>query len=497
MATDSKSVGTPSPAYMAMAKRWELIDDLLGGTQRMRDRATAWLPREEAERDSSYAARINRSFLYGALEDTIVKLKSKPFAKPVKLAAADALPDMLKLIEADTDRCNASLTQFAASVFESAAKRGLAHILVDYPPLGGGQRLDEEARLGAHPYFCLVDASCLIGWQSVVDEKSKRETLMQIRIREKSMESEGEYGQAEVERIRVITPTEWVLYRQQKGGDYVEESRGINSLGRIALSTVYFRRSGFMTADPPLESLAWANLEHWQSSSEQRNVLHVARVPILYEQGVTEEMMSQRLVVAAGKSHRTSAQPTQSDLRWVEHSGTSIAAGQTDLEKIEERMQILGLQPLLDTAARTATEIGVGEGRTHAAIKAWIGSLNDGLYDAYALAGEWIGEELPEDFAVDVHSAFELDARADTDMLHLLQMRAAGEISRERFLKEAQRRGKFGEDFDVQKELESEGEPGAVAPMSPEERAAIQMLREQREKRRGTEGAGAQGADAA
>ena len=44
---------------------------------------------------------------------------------------------------------------------------------------------------------------------------------------------------------------------------------------------------GFMTAHPPLMDLAWLNLAHWQSASDQRHILHVARVPILFGRNLT------------------------------------------------------------------------------------------------------------------------------------------------------------------------------------------------------------------
>ena len=41
-----------------------------------------------------------------------------------------------------------------------------------------------------------------------------------------------------------------------------------------------------MRARPPLLDLAWLNLAHWQSSSDQRHILHIARVPILFARGM-------------------------------------------------------------------------------------------------------------------------------------------------------------------------------------------------------------------
>ena len=34
--------------------------------------------------------------------------------------------------------------------------------------------------------------------------------------------------------------------------------------------------------------LAWLNLAHWQSASDQRHILHVARVPFLFGRGLSE-----------------------------------------------------------------------------------------------------------------------------------------------------------------------------------------------------------------
>ena len=84
-----------------------------------------WLPREEAESELSYRARVQRSFLYGALNDTITKLKSKPFSRAVDLSAVEELDEMLRLIEDDADNARCSVTQFASAMFEDALVHGL------------------------------------------------------------------------------------------------------------------------------------------------------------------------------------------------------------------------------------------------------------------------------------------------------------------------------------------------------------------------------------
>jgi len=141
---------------------------------------------------------------------------------------------------------------------------------------------------------------------------------------------------------------------------------------------------------------------------------------------------------------------------------------------------VLGMQPLIEASAKTATEIGAGEARTHSSIKAWISALNDGLFEAYWMAAKWIGQDLPDEFAVTVWDKFELEARSDSDMTHLLQMRAGGDISQKRLLIEAKRRGKFGEDFDVDEELELASESEMPSAPTPEQLSQIAQVRSAR-----------------
>ena len=41
-----------------------------------------------------------------------------------------------------------------------------------------------------------------------------------------------------------------------------------------------------MRGTPPLLNLGLLNIKHWQSQSEQDNILHVARVPLLVAYGL-------------------------------------------------------------------------------------------------------------------------------------------------------------------------------------------------------------------
>ncbi|MGT3256396.1 DUF4055 domain-containing protein, partial [Yersinia enterocolitica] len=74
---------------------------------------------------------------------------------------------------------------------------------------------------------------------------------------------------------------------------------------------------GFMRGTPPLIDLAMLNIKHWQSQSEQDNILHVARVPLLSVFGLEDK---EELTVGASVATRFDDR-TKQGLEYTEHSG--------------------------------------------------------------------------------------------------------------------------------------------------------------------------------
>jgi hypothetical protein len=106
-----------------------------------------------------------------------------------------------------------------------------------------------------------------------------------------------------------------------------------------------------MAGAPALQDLADLNVAHWQSQSDQRNILHVARVPILFGAGIPDDVEGQPgFKVSAGSFTR--ATDPAAKLMFVEHSGAAIGAGDADLKNLEFQMQAMGLQ--LSSRSRAA-----------------------------------------------------------------------------------------------------------------------------------------------
>lgn len=452
MAKDNNDISVESVDYLAMAKRWELLHDLMGGTQAMRTAGEKWLPREPAESIHAYSCRLNRSFLFGAFEDTITNTVAKPFSKPVTIKNA---PVELEYLEHDVDGSGKNITQFEAECFQDLTLYGKTHVLVDFSKIDTGLTKAEEKEAGARASFVRVSPPSLIGWQTDDDGK-----LIQIRYRFDRTEADGAYGDKKTPHVKMISPEGYEVWRKDEKADkYIQTEKGIHSFGRIFLVTVYARQIGFLTANPPLENLAWLNLHHWQSDSDQNNILRFSRFGIMFMSGITEEEYDSSVEFGPSQIFRTTSD--SADLKYVEHHGYAIDAGRKDLEDTEHRMEIVGAQPLTkNTGKNTATAKNIDEGRNVTSIQRWIKASENGLRQMYELAAEWHGVTLPEDFGVDIYSDFKVSLYSDKDVDTLLKSCQANKLTNETYLEEIKRRGLLSESVDL------EAETAALADLS-------------------------------
>jgi hypothetical protein len=440
-----------------------MFHDLLGGTFSMRDAEKKWLPQEPSEENLAYKNRLERSTLYNATGNTITRLVSKPYSKAITVRGT--VPDKLAKMEDDVDRKGTNLTQFGKEIFEAGITYGLTHILVDYPETSGDETLQDEKDLELRPVFVHVKPPDLLSWTVTRLSNGKR-IVTEVRIREYRTEIDG-YEDKKVEYIRVIRTDTWELWKYDASAkDWMMDSDGTHTFGRVPIYTYNPNPTGFMTAEPPLEDLAHLNIAHWQSLSDQRNILRFARCGILFSKGFDEEE-AKGIVIAP--TTIVNATNTESDLAFVEHSGSAIAAGEKDLERLEQRMEVLGLKPLVERSAQsTATGKAIDESQTHSDIQAWIRGEENALVEAFKLAAEWMKVELPEDFSIDIYNEFTIGlGAADTDTL--IKLRGAREITRTTLLEEMKRRGVLSEAVNVEDEIDSlDVEALDAAPPMPE-----------------------------
>lgn len=472
-------VGTANLARQTMEKWWRMLRALHGGTEAMRLEREEYLPRDWRERRdvAIYEERLRRTFLFSGYANTIAKVVSRPFQRAISV---DEIAPPLDLIENNADRSGTSLTDFAYRLYWDMWDRGFCCFLVDHVPglardESGEERvltLAEEQDLDVRPYFCRIDPDNLVGWRFEVHDG--QEVLTELRIREYEIETNDDFSETEVERIRVWKPTTWELWERPVKTNSLEPTERLRvdqgkAMGftrkiaptphrfpgdRIPVVTAYaVDRLGVLFTQPPLLNLAYLNLEHWQSSSQQSWILHYARAPILAGRGMTREEAEAGITLGAGAAMWSSSDTF--GLEYVEPAGTSMAAGRQHLVDIESRMQSMGMSPLVASAGPdTATGEMRDEVREQSQAQRAVEALEWALFQGYKLAGEWRGMEIPDDFNLAIWRDFNITARSGQDLATLTAMRGRGDLSLETFLTEVKKRAVLSNDLDVDEEIE-------------------------------------------
>jgi hypothetical protein len=384
--TQQRQTGPSAPSldYHEMAERWALPYDLYGGTIKMRARGKVWLPQEMRESDESYKNRLRRTFLYNAFRRTIKAYVGVAFLRNVTV---NGLPTELEYLINDCDGTGRSLTAFTANLCEDLLISGKGHILVDNPNVTGPVTLADVREQRIRPYFNSIDPRNLIAWK--VTDYSGLEKIQQMRFVERSVENIDEWQEQVVERIRAIEPGFWRVYKLNEN-NYDVENEGSFDLEYVPIVNIYAKKEAPFVAYPPLEDLAWLNLRHWQSSSDQNNILHVVRVPLMFGRGFQEGELD-GLEIGANRAVTTTNE--NADLRYVEHTGNAINAGRQDLKDLEERMGQMGSDILIQRSVsrQTAAARKIDQAESMSIFQVILRNLESAIEQSIKIAGEWIG----------------------------------------------------------------------------------------------------------
>lgn len=427
------------PAVDAMRQDWAIVAPLMGGTAAMRNAAKALLPQYPAEEDDAYLSRLRLSTLLPAYAETISNNTSRVFAEPLQLG--DDVPEAIAGLCADVDMGGNDLNTFAVEFFRIGLSHGLCYVLIDYPQAGELQTAADEQAAGVRPYAVLVHPERVLGWRV---EGGK---LAQVRFTESIEVADGEFGVKAVEQIRVLEPGMWRTYRRpEKGGQWVIHEEGQASLDYIPWVTFYAGRTGMMTAKPPLLELAHLNVKHWQSQSDQDNLLHVARVPLLFMFTDDEQF---KLVISAGSATRM---PKDGDAKYVEHTGAAITAGRESLQDLIEEMRMAGAKLLQKDKQQTKTAAQANEEAAQelSPLARMASQFADCIAQMLQTFADYRG--LPEGGAVEMRGNFDADFAPEVSLPLLLNMASAGKLSDETLFAEMQRRSVISDEYNWQEE---------------------------------------------
>lgn len=476
-----------SSDYLAMVPYWDIVDVLLGGVEDLRAEGTKYLPRFQNEKRTTdpdgqfydpYEQRRAAAPLTNIFEDIVFNLSSKPFSHEVKLDQDWADSEPYTTLAENIDGMGNNLHTFAEDLFKTAVEYSITWILVDFTqaaPRPDNQPLSiaEESAQGLRPYWVHINPTMLYAVYS--DTIRGNEEIVHARIFEPTLKLDG-YIERIVRRVRVFQreaiawdivgkptdygPPQWLLYEEtidpgQDTGSWALVEQGVLTIDVIPLVPVITgkRIPGSWQIRPPMQSIAYLQIEEYQQESNLKTVLELAAFPMLTGNGITKDAngekipLGPRTVLFGGSS--VDGQP--GSWSYLEPAGSSIAALQTQLEKTRNEMRDLGKQPLTlqNQTVVTTAQIAV---KANSAVQAWALRLKDALEQAWVLTAKWLKkDDEPEVF---VYTDFNVALDTGQGWAAIFQLRGLKDISRETAIQSAVRYGYLPENFDMKQDEE-------------------------------------------
>jgi hypothetical protein len=443
-------IDTVGPVVEAMQARSAVCRALCGGILEMRRKAKTYLPQRPREADKDWEARRDEAEFFPAFGTALDAYVGKPLGSPI---VPDGAPAALEALLDNVDNAGRDLDSFARQELREALRDGIAFVVADYHVVPPGLTLAQERALGARPYLVRVPL------ENVVDFRGEtlpdgRHRCTHFRYREVAQVQAGRWGVAHAERIRVLEPglvEVWEKQATSAGDEWVmlPELSGPVAMTEVMVSAFVPDPEEWWQGEPPLEALAWLNVTHWQSSSYQRSILNVARVPLLAADEDKREDTTQPIEV--GTKGLIVGFP---GLGYVEHTGAAIGAGKEDIEALEDKMRRVAGQ-VLDAKVKTKGEAEIDSRDASSKLRAWVLTFQDHLNEVLYMMARWLKE--PSGGTVSLDLDWD-ESEVGADLLTAWStMREKGQISQGTHLK-LLHKAEIVEDPDAEAvALESEG----------------------------------------
>jgi hypothetical protein len=427
-----------------MMPDWGVMAAVTRGTNYIRDLSETYLPQEPREDDDAYETRVARSVLSPYTSRLVETAAGAILRKPIHI---EGDPYWLELAE-NIDGLGSSINEYARRALVSSLTYGHSAILVDYPAATDALNLAEERAMGRRPYFVHVDAPQIWGWR----KESGTNRLLQVRIHDYDVRPLNEFGEEQIEQMRVIYPGRYDLYTL--GQEVVEFSEtGDYSLPEIPLVPIYSNRRGLLVSQPPLLDIANLNITHYQRQADLIHALHIAAMPTLVLEGWDDTTGS----ASMGVNYAIAMQPGNKAY-YVQADATSFDAQMNELQSLEQQMSTLGVTKLFGQkfVAESAEAKRIDQAQSNSVLSIISQELESALNQAFAFAAQYVGMEPPE---VTIDRDFDFYRLIGQDIAVLTQLNQLGKIS-DSLLLEILRRGEILPDnINIEDEEEAAGKP--------------------------------------
>lgn len=433
---------TRTRAVIDQMKGWEIMKAVTSGTEYLRENSETFLPLEPREDYTGYLARVNRAVFTPYAQRLIRAAAGLILRKPISVTG-DAY--WTEVFNKDVDGCGSDLDEYARRLVTCALTYGHSHILVDFPAPSAARSLAEERALNRRPYWIEVDPTDVYGWR--LDREANYGNLTQVRVGEKAVVSDGEFGEKVYDQVRVIEPGRYRVFRQEEkklemqgpfpypasfdqsdaSSEYELVESGDFSLGQIPLVTIYADKKDTMTSRPPLLDIAHLNLAHFQRQADLIHSLHIASQPMLVLEGWDDQTKDMAISV----NYAMATQPGNK-VYYVEPASSAFEAQSAEIQELQQQMATLGISTLSQQkfVAESADARRLDRIDTNSMLSMVSMDLESGLQKSYNLAANYLGIEPPQ---VKISRDFDLQRLIGQDIAAMSQLFQDQIIDREEF----------------------------------------------------------------
>jgi len=449
----SESPFVRSLEVIGMMPDWSVMAAVTNGTNYLRDMSETYLPQEPREDDDAYQTRVDRSVLSPYTSRLIETAAGAILRKPIHI---EGDPYWLELAQ-NIDGLGSNINEYARRALVSSLTYGHSAILVDYPAASEARNLAEERAMGRRPYFVHVDAPQIWGWR----KEPGTNRLLQVRIHDYDVRPLNEFGEEQVEEMRVIYPGRYDLYTL--GQELVEfTATGGYSLDEIPLVPIYSNRRGLLVSQPPLLDIANLNITHYQRQADLIHALHIAAMPTLVLEGWDDTTGSATM----GVNYAIAMQPGNKAY-YVQADATSFDAQMAELESLASQMSTLGVTKLFGQkfVAESAEAKRIDQAQSNSVLSIISQELESALNQAFGFAAQYVGMEPPE---ITIDRDFDYYRLIGQDVSVLAQLNQMGKIS-DAMLLEILRRGEvLPDNINIEDELEASTTNALALPEAAE-----------------------------
>ena len=377
--------------------------DLLKGLKSIRgsyigantDKQSIYLPKFESEPEHIYKQRLSRSYLTNYYLRTIQSDSGKVLANPIKIESdgADMYSTRYEWLD-DMDFEGKSVEVFAKDQLQAGQAKGLTLAFVDY--------IDAESR----PFVREIDVDDILAFKT--DQRTGR--LVMLRWQSSVITDSEEELTDNKNVIFEITPTEWRMYSDddldtpEDQGEIVRFRNGTDRINNeLPVSLFYTNKTGVLKARSPYQGLAELTIEHFQVSSDIKNMMFYALQPILFGRGMPDDFKMTALAsYVAAFIKEGSADASNVDMKWVQVDAGPIEQAREQVADIESRISAFGIDAngIRPSGVQTATQASIDSAGSSAALRMFASGLEEHVERVLEIMSSYTLEPLEVDVTI-------------------------------------------------------------------------------------------------